>query len=135
MDIFFQDPDEVPLPPDEVRLRELRAEPLPDGRRVRAALEVDPFQKRPSIALTITDVAGASLAEANIIESMARKVELTLHLRPVGAVPVPPYTLTAVLFYLPRLPAAGEDFDPDSVAQPLVIDRRSIQFSIPDSNL
>ena len=34
MDIFFEDPDDVPVPPQEVEIRELKAQPYPDGRRV-----------------------------------------------------------------------------------------------------
>jgi hypothetical protein len=52
MDIFFADPSEVPLPPNEVRIRELNVEPWPDGNRLRVYLEVDPFQKRPNADLT-----------------------------------------------------------------------------------
>ena len=55
MDIFFQDPTEVPLPPNEVRIRALRAETYPDGQRVRVYLEVDPSQQRPSADLAIRD--------------------------------------------------------------------------------
>ena len=42
MDIFFQDPTDIPLPPEEVRIRELTAEPWPDGRRVRVYVELTP---------------------------------------------------------------------------------------------
>ena len=48
MDMFFADPNDPPLPPEEVRLRELRAEPWPDVLRVKVFLELTPFQKRPS---------------------------------------------------------------------------------------
>ncbi len=83
MDIFFADPTEVPLPPDEVRIRVLNAEPWPDGRRVRVYLEVDPFQVRLNADLVIVDDHGREVAHANIIESLERKIEVTLHLRPV----------------------------------------------------
>ena len=39
MDIFFQDPGAIPLPPDDVKIVELRAEPWPDNRRVKVYLE------------------------------------------------------------------------------------------------
>ncbi len=106
----------------------LRGEPWPDGQRVRISLEVDPFQKRPSVTLTITDAAGAALAETNVIESMTRKITLTLHLRPTGAEPVLPYHLSAALFYLPALPAPGEAVDPQAVAQPEVVDRKTVKI-------
>lgn len=128
MDIFLHDPTEIPLPPEAVRICELRGEPWPDGQRVRVSVETDPFQKPPSITLTITDATGAMLAETNVIESITRKVALTLHLRSAGGDPVQPYRLTAVLFYLPPLPAPDEAVDPQAVAQPLLVDRRSIEL-------
>lgn len=97
MDIFFQDPSEIPLPPEEVRIRELRAEPWPDGRRVRIYLEVDPFQKRPSAEVSISDATGVEVAQVSVIETMNRKMEFTMHLsqpRPNG-----PYTVHVLLYY------------------------------------
>ena len=58
MDIFFRDPSEIPLPPDEVRIRVLHADPYPDGQRVRIHLEVDPFQRRPNADVRITNAPG-----------------------------------------------------------------------------
>lgn len=130
MDIFLHDPTEIPLPPEEVRICELRGEPWPDGQRVRVSLETDPFQKAPSITLTITDATGALLAETNVIESITRKIALTLHLRSAGGEPAQPYRLTAMLFYLPPLPAPDEAVDPEAVAQPLVVDRRTIELHV-----
>lgn len=135
MDIFFQDPTEIPLPPQEVRIRELAAEAWPDGRRVRVYLEVDPFQKRPSADLTITAQDGLEVAHASLIESMTRKIELTLHLR---SAPAPgEFTLTAVLFFTQPLPEPVEP-SPDTpteseiptLPEPLVVDQRSIQFTV-----
>jgi len=97
MDIFFRDPNEVPLPPQEVRIRELRADPWPDSRRVRVYLEVDPFQKRPCADLVITDESGDEVAATSIIEPMMRKLELNMHLR--NGIPGGNFTLRAVLFY------------------------------------
>ncbi len=127
MDIFFQDPHEIPLPPDEVRIRELRAELLPDGQRVRIYFELDPFQKRPSAELAISDANGVPLAHASVIESMVRKIELTMHLRTPGA-PFP-YRLAASIYYLAPLPEAGRELDPADTAPPQVIDRKTIQFT------
>ncbi len=81
MDIFFQDPDDAPVPPEEVRIREFSASPYPDGRRVRIQLEVTPFLKRPSGEILLKNADGIVIASANIIETMTRKMELTLHLR------------------------------------------------------
>jgi hypothetical protein len=97
MDIFFQDPTEIPLPPSEVRIRELRAEPKPDGQRVSIYIEVDPFQKRPCLDLRITSATGEELASASIIESMSRKMDMTLHLR--GDNLHGSLTLSAILYF------------------------------------
>ncbi len=138
MDIFFRDPNEVPLPPEEVRIRELRADPWPDGRRVKVYLETEPFQKRPSADLVITDEAGQEVAATSIIESMIRKMELTMHLR--GGKSAGKFTLHADLFYGRLLepeagkapaekpdPAAGTDSYP---LERTVVDSKEATFSI-----
>ncbi|MFM8319423.1 MAG: hypothetical protein ACKOC5_00800, partial [Chloroflexota bacterium] len=109
MDLFFADPSEVPLPPDEVRIRSLLAEPYPDGRRVRVSVEIDPFQRRPNAELAIEDAGGRELASASVIESMTRKFSMTLHLR--GDVSGP-LTLTATLFYAQIDPPPEPDAEP-----------------------
>jgi len=137
MDIFFQDPTEVPLPPEEVRIREFRAEAWPDGRRVRVYLEVDPFQKRPNADLFITDRQDRKLASASIIESMDRKMEITMHLR--GEVSPGEHRVKAVLFYTQALeadePQGQEDSPQEEQQEPpeqkiQVVDRAETQFSI-----
>ena len=97
MELFFLDPDEVPLPPNEVRIRDLAAEPWPDGRRVRISLEVDPFQKRPNIDILISNQAGKPVANTSIIETMTKKMEITMHLR--GAPAPGQYHVRAELYY------------------------------------
>ena len=112
MDIFFTDPSEIPLPPEQVRIRELRAESSPDGKRVRVYLEVDPFQKRPSVDLAILDQEGEEVATASIIESMTRKMELTMHLR--RGEPGSFYTLHATLYF-----ATLPEFDAEQGSAPI----------------
>ena len=73
MDIFLQDPADIPLPPDEVRIRELRAEPYPDQRRVRILLETTPFQQRPNCEIQVMDEAEKMVASLSIIESMMQR--------------------------------------------------------------
>jgi len=125
VDIFFQDPSEVPLPPEEMRIRELRAQVWPDGTRVRVYLEVDPFQRHPSADLVISDPAGLEVTDASIVESMTRKMEITMHLR--HAQPGGMYTLRAILFYLPP-PPEGEPPDP---SQRQVVDMSEVHFETP----
>jgi hypothetical protein len=124
MDIFFTDTSEIPLPPEQVRIRELRADPSPDGKRVRVYLEVDPFQKRPSVDLAILDQEGEEIATASIIESMTRKMELTMHLR--RGVPGNSFTLHATLYF-----AALPEFDAEQGSAPIErtqVDSTEIQF-------
>lgn len=129
MEIFFQDPKEIPLPPNEVRIRELRAEPKADGRRVRVYLEVDPTQKRPSADLTIRDSAGIPRSKASIIESMTRRMELTMHMR--GEAPNGACSLEAVLFFQSPPPEPGAQGGEVELPPALVVDQRQIQFELP----
>jgi len=114
MDAFFLDPEVERLPPESTRLLDLRADPYPDGRRIRIGLDLTPFQKRPVIELTLTDPSGQPCATATIIEPMGWKLELTLHLR-TGQSEGGTFTLAALLTY----PELGE------------VDRRSLAFEIP----
>ena len=97
MDIFFQDPSEIPLPPDEVRIRQFYAEPWPDGRRVRVFLELTPFQKHPNGEISVIDTQGEEVANLSIIETIDPKMEFTIHLR----MPTPHgrYQVSAKVFY------------------------------------
>jgi hypothetical protein len=106
MDIFFQDPSETPLPPEEVRIRELRADVWPDGQRVRIYLEVDPFQKRPNADVYIFDSEGREVAQTSVIQAMNRKMEFTMHLRQDNL--QGEYLLRAILFYTSPLPEPKE---------------------------
>ena len=138
MDNFFQDSFENPLPPDEVRIRELRAEPWPDGRRVRIYLEVDPFQKRPSAEVIITDSEAVVVAQASVIESMAHKIEFNMHLR--QAQPGGRYTVSAILFYSEPIPESRRPENepevptslPEAISWPQTktVDRAETTFSI-----
>ena len=125
MDIFFADPNEVPLPPDEVRIQSLKAEPWQDGQRVRVSLDVDPFQKRPSAEIEIKNSQGRTIAAVSVIESMDRKMEFNLHLREKESHGT--YRLSAVLYY-----SESEDSEGDEVPLQKIneVDRREITFDI-----
>jgi len=126
MDIFFTAPTDVPLPPEEVRVREFRADPWPDGRRIKVYLEVTPFQKRPSGEVLITDVAGKPVATANIIETIDPKMEINLHLRAEDT--RGEYQASVVLFYLQEIP----DDEDENLRQPdrMIVDEAQTTFSI-----
>ncbi len=81
MDFFFPDPDVERLPPADTRLHDLRAEAYPDGKRVRVSLELTPFQQKPYLELTLTNSSGEIAATTSIIEPVAWKLELNLHIR------------------------------------------------------
>ncbi|NUM44577.1 MAG: hypothetical protein HUU38_07700 [Anaerolineales bacterium] len=97
MDIFFHDPDDIPLPPHEVRIRTFAVQPYPDGRRLRVYLEITPFQKKPSAEVTLYNPLGHPAGNVSIIETIDPRLEMTLHIR--GAVLPGSYTARADLFY------------------------------------
>ena len=80
-DIFFAEPDQVPVPPDEVRIRELKATPQADGRRVSVLIDVTPFQKRPNMELVILNSMREKVADLNVVEAIDNKMDFTVHLR------------------------------------------------------
>jgi len=129
MDIFFQDPTAIPLPPDEVRIKALRAEPWQDNRRVGIYLEVTPFQKKPNGEVTITNPQGEVAAQASIIETIVPKMELTMHLR--GPIASGAYTVSATIFYVQA--PEGEADNPSYFTDPdrrLVVDKTQVVFEI-----
>ena len=85
MDINFHDPSDIPLPPEEVRIRELRAEPLPDGRRVRLFIEITPFQQKPNLEIKLFSESGSEAASLSIIEAIDYKMQFTVHLKDTSA--------------------------------------------------
>lgn len=80
-DIFFSNADEVPLPPDEVRIRLLEAIPRPDGQRIDVRTEITPFQQRPNVELSIRNPAGEEVATLSVVEAIDHKMDFTMHLR------------------------------------------------------
>ena len=130
MDIFFQDPSESPLPPAEVRIRQLRADPWPDGKRVRVYMEVDPFQQRPNADITIENSAGDDVSQVSIIESMSRKIELTMHLH--GPMLDGRFKVIANLYYTEPLqePKPGEEGLPARMPASTAVDRAEMTFTV-----
>jgi len=136
MDIFFQDPSDIPLPPEEVRIRQFRAEPWPDNRRVRVYLEITPFQKRPNGEIQITDAPGNEVANLSIIETIDPKMDFTVHLRAdkIGG----EYTASATVYYYEQEPPNPEEKngEPENQPAPLptkikVVDEAQTTFEIP----
>lgn len=135
MDIFFQDPTDIPLPPDEVNIRELRAEPYPDGRRVRIILEITPFQQRPNCEIIVTDEHGNVAASLSIIESIDAKMDFTVHLK--GDQPAGKFRVSADIYYYEDVKSSEEQAQtPEGEAHQLpteinLVDQRQTTFEIP----
>jgi hypothetical protein len=89
--------DEVPQPPENVKLEALLARVYPDGRRVRLGIKVTPFLERPNIEVFIFNSEGQEVSSMSIVESLDHNFELTAHLR--GPQPHGRYTLRGELFY------------------------------------
>lgn len=111
---FFEPPEDA-LPPAEVRLTELRAEPYPDGRRVRLHIALTPFQQRPNMELAVTGPDGVEAAHTHIVEVFEERMVITIHLR--GAQPPASFTLNALVSY----PEAG------------LVDQRQVTFETHES--
>jgi hypothetical protein len=128
MDIHFTDLSEVPLPPNEVRIREFEVEPYPDRNRLRLSLELTPFLKPPSSEIFVTDLLGNQVASVNIIEAIDPKMQLTLHLR----IPNPQgeFTARVLVFYTEDLEDVTEG---DQIIGPparQIVDEREVIFNI-----
>jgi hypothetical protein len=134
MDIFFQDPSDVPLPPEEVRIRSFRAELWPDKRRVRINLEITPFQKKPNGEVTINDQDGNEVAAFSIIETITPRMDFTVHLR--GEQTSGRFTVAAVLYYYEEdEQTSGEDGEEEPRKLPTeirIVDQAETTFEIAD---
>lgn len=134
MDIFFHDPDDLPLPPNEVRIRTFALQPYPDGRRVRVYLEITPFQKKPSAEVTLFNPTGEPAGSVSIIETIDPRLEMTMHLQ--GTITPGTYTAQADLFYQ-ELPEETADIAENGLSEnyqmpeQMMVDHAEAQFEIP----
>ncbi|GAB4579977.1 MAG: hypothetical protein Fur0022_27160 [Anaerolineales bacterium] len=133
MDIFFHDPDDIPLPPSEVRIRTFALQPYPDGRRVRVYLEITPFQKKPSAEVTLFAPNGVPAGNLSIIETIDPRLEMTLHIR--GTILPGRYTARVDLFYqdLPEDTAqmVENGFAEYTMPEQIMVDHAETEFEIP----
>jgi hypothetical protein len=125
LDIFFNDPNVVRLPPEEVRLREVRIMVQADTGRVKIHLELTPFQKRPNITVSITSASGKEAARATILETMLTRLELTMHLREPD--PGSEYSVETTVFYQ-KIPQPGEEEVEIQLPEPMTVDQRKTTF-------
>jgi hypothetical protein len=128
MNIFYQDPNEIRLAPEEVRLIEVKVTPQPKDGRVKIYLELTPFMKRPNVNVTITDASGKEAAHTSILESMLPKMEFTMHLREPeqGS----EYSVDACVYYQ-RMPEPSETPVDIPLPDPVVVDTHKVTFILP----
>jgi hypothetical protein len=115
MEFFFTQPDVERLTPTNTRLLDLHAEAYPDGKRLRISMDLTPFQQNPYLELTLFDLAGEAVATTSIIEPVACRIEITLHIRKPSSITGGVYNLVATLSF----PDLGE------------IDHRNLTIEIP----
>jgi hypothetical protein len=125
MDIFFQDQDETRLPPEQVRLIQNQITPLDGSGRVKVFLELTPFIKRPNIEITISNGSGKVIAHTSIVETMLRKLEITMHLR--ECVPGNEYSVETTVYYQ-KLPEPGNIPEVVALPDPMIVDHRTTMF-------
>lgn len=114
------------LPPEDVRILQLSAEPYPDGQRILVNIKITPYEKRPHIEVSLADPLGNELSNVSIIEPMNWNIELTTHLRAQRI--DGNYTLAVRLFYPPR-----DEEDPKLARVDIPVEdthRHSVEFQI-----
>lgn len=97
MDIFFDNPDDPPQPPEQMEIRSLTAKPYEDGRRVAVEIGISPFEQAPNLELTVTNADGKQVSLLSVVEANEKDMSFTLHLREQNTGGT--YTLKAELFY------------------------------------
>lgn len=97
VDLNLVDPEDVPRPREEVRLRQLAVTPLADRRRLRIDIELTPFLERPNLDLDVVGPGGESLARTSVVEADSPNFSLTLHMR--GAPSHGEVVVRGALFY------------------------------------
>lgn len=77
----FGQPPEGALPPQQVRILELRPELLDDRRKLRVYLQITPFLENPDLEVSVMEVSGEEITHASIIGTAEDRFVFTLHLR------------------------------------------------------
>lgn len=129
VDIYFSDASEIPLPPEEVRIRGFDVYPWQDKRRVQILLEITPFQKRPNGEINVTNAMGEEVANISIIEMIDPKIEFTVHLRGAGL--VGPFTASAWIYYSDEsVQPINEQESGSEESKKLIVDHASTSFTL-----
>lgn len=132
MSIFLRDPNEVRLPPEEVRLLKVQVTPRPNGRQVKVRLELTPFIKRPNIEVSIISDAGKEVGHTSILETMLPILEFTMHLR--QAEPGSQLTMNTTVYYQ-KLPVPSDTSMGVSLPDPLIVDHHTLTFRLPHAEI
>ena len=128
MNIFLQDPNEIRLSPEEVRVCEMKITSTLKGGRVKIYLVLTPFMKRPNIDVTITNASGKEVAHASILETMLPKMEFTMHLREHE--PGIEYRVEARVYYQ-RMPEPTETGVDIQLPDPMIVATHKAIFNFP----
>lgn len=78
---FFDVSDESSRPLEEVRIQSIRAEVMPDGRRVIVSVDLTPFFEKPSFDVTLLR-DGVEERSTSVVGAMHANAQLTMHLPP-----------------------------------------------------
>ncbi len=110
---FVPNPQDPPVPPDQVRVRKVTVEPRNDRRRIKVVAELTPFEKRPHVEIEVYNQTGQIVASLSVVEPINPVLEFTLHLRD----PNPDQTFRLVVSvqypdpdYTPKAPEEGEEW-------------------------
>ncbi len=76
---FFDISDESPRPLEDVRIKNVRAEVMPDGRRVVVSVDLTPFFEKPSFDVTLLR-DGVEERSTSVVGAMHANAQLTMHL-------------------------------------------------------
>jgi hypothetical protein len=131
MDIFFNDPTDVPVPPDQVEIRKLTAEPNEAGSRVLLKFEITPFQERPNIEISMRNQDGKETASLSVVEAIENKMDFTLHIKERD--PRGHYSLSMEVFYTDLSPfdqPEGLPFKEELEKSKKVVANAEIHFEI-----
>ncbi len=128
MNMFLNDPNEIRLPPEEVRLTSVQVTPQPGGTLVKVHLELTPFMKRPNIEVTITSSEGKEVGHTSILETMLHILEFTVHLRQVK--PGEELSLETRVYYQ-SLPPPSDSPVELPLPDPLIVDKQTIAIKLP----
>jgi hypothetical protein len=135
-EIFFTNSDQIPLPPNEVRVRNLSATPRRDGQRIDVKMALTPFQKRPNVELRILNALGEEVAALSVVEAIDAEMDFTMHLR--NRETAGHYSLEMRVFYADiesHEPALGAQTSSGEILNKAkqIVDQRKIEFEIPET--